>query len=107
MTQKRVIIVEAERWQPNYPPEEILAFKDWFNEHLASIPPEYQKDAKLEIETYSGYEDSIDLSITISYYRPETEAEKLQREDATRRRQLDAEHKERQAYERLKAKFGS
>lgn len=55
----------------------------------------------IEVSYEHSYGDSVDVYISLSYQRDETEQERLQREEKARR----LEERERNNYERLKAKF--
>jgi len=71
-----------------------------------TIPAEYRDSARCEIDSESGYEGSHYASIEVSYSRPETAEETLERERHKMAETVAAEQKQRAAYEALKAKFG-
>lgn len=83
-------------------PKNLLEAVAWLKAHVDTIPVEFQKDAKLEVESES---DSSSVRVCISYRRPETASEedaRIQREAVSRSRQ---EEMERNIYEKLKARF--
>jgi hypothetical protein len=61
----------------------------------------------IDIDYERGYYDSVDITAQIVGTRDETDEEfELRKRDIEQRQQMN-EQQERQAYERLKAKFGS
>ena len=68
------------------------------------IPKEYREQATLYITTYKEYGGEY-ISFKIRYERPETEAEKLNRHASVQRAKEIKEGRERDLYERLKAKY--
>lgn len=91
-------------------PENFIEFIAWSNKKLMEIPEEFRASAKIEFDTDNcRYDDSNDLSIEITYRRPETSEELLERleeEEAAREKREHLEYlKERATYEALKKKF--
>lgn len=104
---KTIIIYRAGRfsWKDSWPPENAVAFRDWLNAKLATIPPEHLEHAKVEIKSEST-QDSHAPTIKISYERPETPEEIATRERRETERQAEREARDRETWEWLKKRFG-
>lgn len=100
--EKRVEIFSAEQYDGNFPPDNLQEFASWLDSIVEEIPEEHRETAEIEI---SSYYDSRCGRVTISYRRPETDAEWESRKRDVLERVRQQEDAERQAYEALKAKF--
>ncbi len=65
---------QAEKCDAQWPSDNLLAFKDWLEGQIASIPSDALANATIEIKTAAFYEGA-DPDITISYTRFETDHE--------------------------------
>ncbi|TNC14948.1 hypothetical protein FF100_05070 [Methylobacterium terricola] len=79
---------------------------DLLRDELLSIPESYQASATLDISSHLEYGDAV-TEISISYYRPETDAELSARQAAANILAKQDEDRQRAEYERLRAKFGA
>jgi hypothetical protein len=70
----------SEQYDGNWPSSNAVDFVSFIVQTIESIPEEYRNEARIEIDSNLGYEDSTTTSIEIYYYRPETEEEKEKRE---------------------------
>lgn len=71
-----------------------------------SIPKRYRAKARCEIDSESGYEGSHYASINVSYDRPETDAEVIERLTIESERARIEQRKDRANLAALKAKLG-
>lgn len=92
-------------------PEKLSDAISWLQDHLRSIPKACRASAKFEIESEGGYEGEHHVGVSITYERPETDAEWAERRADMERRQALAtearEAAERAEFQRLAAKFGT
>ena len=90
-----------EKWEDDWPPENLGGFVTWAAEQLAAIPEAFRESAEIEITGDDGGQQ-----IEISYRRPLTAEEHDEREA---RRNAAAERqraKDKADFERLKEIFG-
>ena len=64
-------------------PENLLQFAEWLKEQMEKIPAEYGEDARIIWD--NPYPDEGGVKCVIQYYRPKTEEELLETEEAIRR----------------------
>ncbi len=106
-----VTVLEADKYvrpsERKWPPTNLRDFVAWAGSILDDIPAEFRDKAGIEIDAESDYEDSTMPIVRIGYWRPETDAEMSQREANAKAWRERDERAEREAYERLKAKFES
>ncbi len=91
-------------------PTKASEFIAWIQQFIATIPDEYRAAARVEIESEdNGYggDCSCTSNLTVSYVRPETDAEWEDRLQSQRLRETEAERRERQKLAELKAKYES
>lgn len=60
-------------------PRNAVAFSEWLQEQLATIPAQHRDDASIELTTEMEYE-ATNAYLSISYYREETDEERATRE---------------------------
>lgn len=93
MTKKqetRITVFKQERYDGQWPPEHGNSFIAWFQAKLNEIPEEHRGNARIELDSQSGYEGSHYASIEITYRRMETEEEAKSREAEEERSRQDA-----------------
>jgi hypothetical protein len=84
----KVTVFNSEQYDPDWPFNYDTKLKDvvhWFNAKLAEIPAEYRDKARCDIDSNGDG----DMTLRISYWRPETPAEceeRLTREEITEAR---------------------
>lgn len=103
--QRRITVVAAEQYDPGFPPGRLLEFAAWLQAIINEIPEECRESAEIEIDSTSSYYDSHYAQVQVTYRRPETDKEWDDRKADVMRRVHEAEALERQALERLKAKY--
>lgn len=81
-----VVVFAAERYDGQWFPEKLEETVIWLQDKLAEIPEEYRSAAKIEIDSVGSYEDTHYASVSISYWRPPTDAEIEERNSAKRKR---------------------
>lgn len=101
-----VIVYQGEQYDDGFPDLcRLIDVIGWLNDLLQSIPSEFRGDAKCEIDSRSGWEGSHYATIEISYRRPETDEEMVQRH-AKERARIDVRAAEEiAALKALKAKY--
>lgn len=104
--QKQVVVVNAEQYDPDFPPTPLLEFQAWLEAMIEDIPEEYRGTATVEFDSAGSYYDSHYAKVEISYYRPETDEEWAARRADVEARLAAQQNAERAAYEALKQKFG-
>ena len=104
---KTVTVVEAEQYDEGFPSANLLSFHAWLQSHLASIPPEYQGGAEICFGCRESYGDSLYVTVSISYERPETPEEVAERVAGSRHALAEKELRERLLYAQLKVKYES
>jgi len=63
-------------WMDEYGNETNLpALKTWLDEQIGKIPPEYRETARFGVNSVSEWWEAHYAEITITYRRPETDAE--------------------------------
>lgn len=72
--QKRVTVLDVEKYDEGFPPEGVQAFAEWLNKAVGAIPEEHLSSAKIEIGSTSRYEDTY-ATVEIYYTREETAEE--------------------------------
>lgn len=102
----KVNVIDAEQYDEGFPPSGLLDFSKWLQSKIDAIPEEYRETAQIEIESVSSYEDTHYASISINYWRPETDEEIEARVQKERIRREAEEEKARQTYEKLRQRFG-
>ena len=106
---REVVFSEEEYDTSDWPPIDAVGFLKWFDSKMASIPEEWRPSTTIHLASESGYKDSHYVSITIEYWRIETDPEAADRisfEKATRQVQADDTRKrELQTLAALKAKY--
>ena len=95
-------LYDSSNWNSNSPPTQATEFVHWLTAMLEEVPSELQEDVDIEMETYEHTEE---VTVTVSYAREETEAERVAREEAVLAEQKLREKREREQFEKLKAKF--
>lgn len=92
------------------PPEKLAEFIAWAEAFLEKVPEKFRAVATIEIGSTSDGYDGYASTMTISYSRPETDAEWSERVqgyvDEALQEQAQAEANERAAYDELKKKYG-
>lgn len=73
--QVQIKVFEKGQYGDEWPPEAAADYIAWFQAKVAQIPEEYRAAARIEIESDEGYEGSHYGTITISYWRVETDEE--------------------------------
>lgn len=89
----------------SYEDDDLLAVRDFLNECLKDIPPEYHTTSKFAIDSVGGYEGEHHAELQIYYERPETKKEREARHAEWRRQDAAEEAEDRAAYAQLKARF--
>ena len=87
-------------YSEEWPPENLLKFRDWIDQQINSIPEEYKATATFEIENKDG-----NTHLTIGYNREETDEEEAERKRSEAERISVKERRERQMLAELKAKY--
>jgi hypothetical protein len=103
--EKRVTVVSAEQYDPDFPPGSLLAFQAWLQAIIDEVPEELRNTAEVEIESTSSYYDSHYANIKVTYRRPETDDERAERKAGVLARLDQQRQAEWAAYGALKAKF--
>jgi hypothetical protein len=103
---KSITVVQAERYDPGFPPKKLTEFLEWLNKHVAQIPKEFIASAEIEFDSVSDYGDGHYAAIEISYMRPETDEEMSERQNSMRRAQQRQQAEELELLHRLKQKYG-
>lgn len=75
MATKYITVFKADKYDREWPPENLGEAIAWFQRRLDAIPEEHRASATVEFGSVAGYEDSHYATIEIGYFRPETEAE--------------------------------
>ena len=106
---KTVTVVEAEQYDEGFPSANLLSFNfnAWLQSHLAGIPPEYRGGAEICFGCRESHGDSLYVTISISYERPETPEEVAERVAGSRHALAEKELRERLLYAQLKVKYES
>ncbi len=102
----RVTIFNQEIYDGEWPPQNAIACLKWFTDKINSIPEEYIDNAEIEFDSVSGYEGEHYAHISISYTRPETDEEKLKREESTKAMAERTKANELRQLAELKLKYG-
>jgi hypothetical protein len=76
-----------------------------FQKVLTSIPKEYRKKARCQIDSESGYEGSHYASVRIEYTRPENDDEVVERVKIERERERLAKRAKQAQFEQLKSEL--
>ena len=105
MALKTCVIYDVDRYEGDWPSEQLGELIAWLGEKLESIPPECRDSATCEIGSISGYEGSHYATICIQYRRPETDEEIAQREVEEAFQREYARQCELDTLSRLKAKY--
>lgn len=102
---KTVKVVDIEEYEKGFPPDNLIAFREWLDARIAEVPLENLASAKIDISGYDNY-GSACANVAISYTRPLTpeEQEVKRQHDEQYRRQI--EERERAALASLQAKYG-
>jgi hypothetical protein len=103
----RIELLQAEQHTSDWPPEDAQGALDWFASKLARVPTEHRASARISIGSQGSYDGDYCATITITYDRPETDAEMARRDHqqalfVARKRTLEL-----QALAALQAKYGS
>lgn len=102
---KTVTVVDTQEDEADFPPTSLQGCISWFADKLDEVPVEHCSTAMVEFGVVDGYESSRDVTITVTYRRPETdedEADRLRKEQKLSRYQED---RERETLAKLKAKY--
>lgn len=75
----RITVLDKERYDGDWPPEDAAGAIAWLSEKLESIPEAFRSTAKIEFDSVSSDEDSHYARIEITYSRPETDEEEAVR----------------------------
>jgi len=102
---KITIFYQEQYGGPDWPPEDAIKYIEWFSEKLASIPEEHRKNAKIELDSSGGYEDSSYVKIKIYYSREETDLEIQAREEKERFAREETKKRDLAMLSALKAKY--
>lgn len=86
-------------------PETPEAFLAYWKEKFERVPEQFRASTRVEVEANTCY-DSAQLSIAVSYVRPETDEEMSRRERDEASRLSAQEENERRQLAALKAKYG-
>jgi hypothetical protein len=76
---KTVTVFCKKSFEPGFMPTNALNAFAWLRGVIDTIPDEYRDTARIEVDSGSEYDVSF-ASLTISYERPETDAEETMRE---------------------------
>ena len=86
-------------------------FLTWWAEKFEGIPEELMSEAVIDVDTAQTYDECIDISVEVYYWRQKTpeelEAERLSKERGERAYLRNLEICEREDLARLKAKYES
>lgn len=104
---KTVKVLDTEQYEADFPPDNLVALNEWLQGHLASIPPEYRGGAEICFGYREDHGDSIWVTVSISYERPETPEEVAERVAGSRHALAEKELRERLLYAQLKVKYES
>lgn len=102
--QKRVVVVEAEKYDNGFPPETVPEFLKWLDEKVGEIPKEFLSEAEIVLETTNSW-DMAYAKIRISYLRPETDEEMEARFEYANKSAARARINELRQLAELKAKY--
>ena len=104
---KTVKVLDTEQYEADFPPDNLVALNEWLQGYLASIPPEYRKDAKVHLGYREDHGDSIWVTVRIFYTRPETPEEIAERVNRRAEAVAEKERQEKLLYSQLKVKYES
>lgn len=99
-----VSVCDVEQYDAGWIPYNLAEAITWLQRHLVAIPEEYRASATIDINS-TGYYDSQYAQIKIGYVRPENNEEVAGRVAAAQWAIKIAEDREREQFERLRAKF--
>ncbi len=106
---KQVMVVDAEQYDPGFPPSPLPAFQEWLGEIVEQIPEEFRETATIEFSSTSSYYDSHYGNVEVSYSRPETDEEWAERkagvDEMLALLKVQQEAQERATLVALKAKY--
>lgn len=86
--QKRVNVLSTEKYEPDFPPENLLNFAAWLQEIVAQIPAEHRVNAVINLDSRTIY-DTHYATVEVYYTREETPEEAALREEAVERAKAD------------------
>lgn len=104
MVDVTVTVHSSEEYDDDWIPENLVAAIDWLRAYLESVPEQFRNNVEIKFGTRSSYDSSY-ADMSISYRRPETEAETAERKARNEANRLYAEQRDRATYEHLRAKF--
>lgn len=105
---KRMItvkLVDAEKYDADFPPEGAIEFAKWLGDLMAQVPAEHAGTARLEIDSIRSYEDRHYATVCFTYDRPETDEEEAKRLADDRRAAEAQRSREMQQFEALRHKY--
>lgn len=105
MRERTVIVIEAEKYEVGFPPEDFRGFMQHLEELYSQIPELYRDSAKIELGVAHIYEDSYP-KIEVRYKRPLTEEEIQAEDDAKKRNEEFRRKQELDTLRRLQEKYG-
>lgn len=86
-------------------PDKLAGCIEWFQGKLQEVPEELRDTAEVSFDTRTEYGETYD-NVCITYERPETDAEVVQRVKIERQRKDIEEAKRKAVFDHLKAEFG-
>ena len=89
----------------NGPPRLAEDFLNWFTTKINSVPEEFRKDVNIEIETSQPWDDADGPWLSIQYYRPQTEEEKINEDKDRALEKNTVMSSELEMLAKLKAKY--
>ena len=101
-----VKVLQAEQYDPEFPPSKLPKFCTWLDEQIAKIPEQYRDSATIDFDSVSDWGDSHKGRVEIQYIRPQTDEEVAKERERQTAEYAAREAKERQLLAALTAKYG-
>lgn len=71
----RIVLVNAEQYDPGFPPEPYSDFLEWLDDLVKAVPAEDRNRVTIEFDSTPSYYDSHYACVEVTYRRPETDDE--------------------------------
>lgn len=102
---KIVKVIDVEQHNDDFPPANLMKFREWLNARIAEVPLEHLANAEIEIDGVENY-GSAYANVAISYTRPLTPEEQEVKRQYDEQYRRHIEERERAALASLQAKYG-
>ena len=105
MKQMKTISKTVDQYNGAWPPEDAAGALAWFQAKLTDVPPEFRGTARIEIGSEES-DGSSKATIEVSYTRPETDDEEVEREGQIAARAESRRAEELRTLAALQTKYG-